>query len=120
MPRFFVTTTRTCPVDFVHAIDAKDAAEAARLMDEGEGAYVGCTVGESLDLSDDDVEISAERPSVVYPDMPALPYLVALIRDALPWLEAAEDPSDDPANLRELRGLQRRARAILTEAGEDA
>jgi hypothetical protein len=119
MPKYYLTTTRTCPVDFVHAIEAPDATEAERLMeDEGEGTYLGCSVGESLDLCDDETEISAERPSIVYPDKPALPYLLALIRDALPWLEAAEDLSDDPDNLGELRALQGRGRALLADADD--
>jgi hypothetical protein len=118
MPKFYLTTTRLCPVEYVHAIEAADAAEAERLMDEGEGEYLGCSIGESLDLCEDETETSAERPSIVYPDKPALPHLLALISDALPWLEAAEDLSDDPDNLGELRGLQGRGRALLAEAGE--
>jgi hypothetical protein len=88
MPKYYLTTTRLCPVDFVHAIEAADADEARWLMDEGEGEYLGCSIGESLDLCEDETETSAERPSIFYPDKPALPYLLAALEEAARWIEA--------------------------------
>jgi hypothetical protein len=119
MPKYYLTTTRTCLVEYVHVVEAADATEAERLMeDEGEGRYLGCTVGESLDLCDDDVEISAERPSIVYPDEPATPHLLQACEQAEYWLteERANPGQAEPDMI--LRVL--RAALATARGGEGA
>ena len=118
MPKFYLTTTRLCPVEYVHAIEAADATEAERLMDEGEGEYLGCSIGESLDLCEDEVETSAERPSIVYPDEPAAPTLLQACEQAEYWLteERANPGQAEPDMI--LRVL--RAALATARGGEGA
>jgi hypothetical protein len=132
MAKWYVTTSRLCWVDFHHAIEADTADDAeamAAYLSDADGDYLGHSVGDEIGDEPDEVTVSRTRPVILHPDLPAavsnrtlaaVPDLLALLRNVLPWLEAAEDLSDDPANLGELRALQGRGRAILAEAGEGA
>ena len=62
MPKFYVHRTNLAWITEVNEIEAADHDEADRLVDEGDGTFVGVHIGDYSEMSQEETEVFTAEP----------------------------------------------------------